>query len=182
MGTRNVTVIKSNGVFKCAQYGQWDGYPETTGVIVLHHLRKLNLNYLKEVVNKSEFVDDDYVEKTYNEFADCYHDNDIDEVFKEEYPEFSRDTGADIIDLIANTTDGLKLVDYSDFINDPMCAFAYVIDLDRMVLETYGKCLELPTLSNEDKVLKDFSINLYRVDNIDNLPSDDEYTKFFEVN
>jgi len=27
MGTRNLTIVTSNGKTKVAQYGQWDGYP-----------------------------------------------------------------------------------------------------------------------------------------------------------
>lgn len=29
MGTRNLTIVYSNGEYKVAQYGQWDGFRRT---------------------------------------------------------------------------------------------------------------------------------------------------------
>ena len=49
MGTRNLTIVYSNGEYKVAQYGQWDGYPEGLGVQLLKYLRE----YLRNKRNLS---------------------------------------------------------------------------------------------------------------------------------
>jgi hypothetical protein len=38
MGTRHLIAAKIDGVYKLAQYGQWDGYPDGQGVAVLDFL------------------------------------------------------------------------------------------------------------------------------------------------
>lgn len=43
MGTRNLTIVHSNGEYKVAQYGQWDGYPEGLGVQLLKYLKGIIL-------------------------------------------------------------------------------------------------------------------------------------------
>lgn len=41
MGTRNLTIVKLDGEYKVAQYGQWDGYPGGQGLRCLSFLRLL---------------------------------------------------------------------------------------------------------------------------------------------
>jgi len=38
MGTRNLTMVISDGKTKIAQYGQWDGYPSGQGADILAFL------------------------------------------------------------------------------------------------------------------------------------------------
>ena len=56
MGTRNLTMVISNGETKVAQYGQWDGYPSGNGVIVLEFLTSTNLDDFKKKLSKVKFM------------------------------------------------------------------------------------------------------------------------------
>jgi len=55
------------------------------------------------------------------------------------YPSVSRDTGAKVLDLVANTSRPIPIVKELEFIRDTLfCEWAYVIDLDVEVLEVYA--------------------------------------------
>ena len=51
MGTRNLTMVYLNGEYKVAQYGQWDGYPEATGCLILKFLTGVKLDYFKKAIS-----------------------------------------------------------------------------------------------------------------------------------
>jgi hypothetical protein len=62
---------------------------------------------------------------------------DIAKVHNKKYPEFSRDIGADILNLI-NDDKVTKVQDSLDFVAESLfCEYAYVLDLDKQVLEIY---------------------------------------------
>lgn len=136
MGTRNLTIVHSNGEYKVAQYGQWDGYPEGLGVQLLKYLKGININELRNAVNDCTYLSkEDFDEINKN----------IDEVRKDNprfswqkfYPELSRDTGGDILELIMfkNKT---KLKNSLNFAADSLfCEWAYVIDLDKNTYEVW---------------------------------------------
>lgn len=55
------------------------------------------------------------------------------------YPSLSRDTGADILDIIANSSDPIPTDNRLDFVFDSMfCEWVYVIDFDLGALEVYA--------------------------------------------
>jgi hypothetical protein len=57
---------------------------------------------------------------------------------KSEFAHLSRNTGADILDIILKSNGPLILSDQIDFANDSLfCEYAYVIDLDKDILEVY---------------------------------------------
>ena len=56
MGTRNLTIVYSNGKYKVAQYGQWDGYPEGLGSQLLKYLKGININELRNAVNDCTYL------------------------------------------------------------------------------------------------------------------------------
>ena len=64
MGTRNLTVVKDlQGTTKIAQYGQWDGYPQYSGIKALEFLRdKVNVGNLLVELQNVEFVGDEEVD------------------------------------------------------------------------------------------------------------------------
>lgn len=132
MGTRNLTIVKSDNKYVVAQYGQWDGYPEGNGVVLYNFVKdKYNVDMLKENICRCNYID----EKKYEQMI-----KNVDEKsFLKEYPQFSRNTGADILSLIISSEeDSINLFDTIDFIADSLfCEWAYVIDLDTNTFEVF---------------------------------------------
>lgn len=125
MGTRNITLVVLNKEFKVAQYGQWDGYPESMGVGVLDFLRNVDLKNFKQKVEKLTPLTDIEIDKVL-------------EINYDDIPkEFVRDTGYKILHLInEGKTD--KVYMQLDFAADGLfCEWGYLIDLDTNKLEVY---------------------------------------------
>lgn len=136
MGTRNLTIVHKNGEYKVAQYGQWDGYPEGLGVTLLNFLKNVNMDSFRNAIDNVSFYTQEELEEI---------DKQIDEARKvipnyswqKDFPQLSRDTGGDILNLI--TFKGVNKVNNSiDFAADSLfCEWAYVIDLDINKFEVY---------------------------------------------
>lgn len=192
MGTRNLTIVKHNGEYKVAQYGQWDGYPSGQGAIALEFAHKLTaVNTLMEFTRKVDAV----------RVASAEYMNDIDrrvksgelEDWRKSYPELSRDTCAKILDMILERPAGLILQDDINFAADSLfCEWAYVIDLDEKTFEAYVGFNQSPLEPTDrffflmDKIPKDcgekyYPIKLYpgAVWSLHKLPSEDEFLKTF---
>jgi hypothetical protein len=111
MGTRNLTIVHLEGEYKVAQYGQWDGYPSGNGVKVLEFLRKrlktkkANKTF-RANVKAASFITDAEVDDI-NERCKSGALKD----WTKEYPQLSRDMGADILDFILDQPPGVKLRD-----------------------------------------------------------------------
>lgn len=135
MGTRNLTMVISNGETKIAQYGQWDGYPKGQGYTVFDFLNKIieykQLDALRERVAKLRFLKDG------------------EQTTIDESPWMSRDLGADILNAVMYgefeesdyrskrtvKCDVNVLQDNAGFMKDGLfCEWAYVIDLDKSTL------------------------------------------------
>ena len=145
MGTRHMIAVVNNGKYRVAQYGQWDGYPSGQGVGVLEFLTNGNLEALKRNTLKCSFISNDEYEKLTKD----YSDKDADKFFNK-YPQFSRDTGSDILSLIANADEGLKLWDDYNFAADSLfCEWAYVIDFDKNTFEVYEGFNQTPLEAHE---------------------------------
>jgi hypothetical protein len=156
MGTRNLTVVKNlEGVTKIAQYGQWDGYPEHSGIKALEFLRdRVNRNNLLVELQNVEFVGDEEVDKLYKQFETTDWEN---KDFLNAYPGLHRDTGVGILEVVANSMGTIKTVDNSEFANDTLfCEGIYEIDfsIDKFISTYHG-------------VTKEFFL--------ENLPSDEHY-------
>lgn len=140
MGTRNLTVVVSGGAHRIAQYGQWDGYPGGVGMTVLGFCRaylgtpKLRAAYARKLAKWVSFLDDVELERRYA-LRGASPNAPI-------HPELSRDTGALILAQARTTRVPLGLQDSIDFAVDSLnCEWAYVVDLDLVVLEVYkGRC------------------------------------------
>lgn len=140
MGTRNLTIVKLGGKVKVAQYCQWDGYPTGQGETISEFIReKLDLRKFKAKVKALQFATDEEVESLWKscgakgEFVTM----DISETFEKKYPQFHRNTGADVLQLIQ---DGKvdKLTNSIDFLKDGLfCEYAYEIDLDAKKVKVY---------------------------------------------
>lgn len=138
MGTRNLTAVFIDGQYKIAQYGQWDGYPEGNGVSVLDFVRKIQNNKQKMELFKKKVRDVKWItQKDIDDINEKIKDGKI-KNWKAEYPELSRDTGADILDLVFDRPNGIKLRNDLDFAFDHIfCEFIWAIDLDDGVFGLY---------------------------------------------
>lgn len=192
MGTRNLTIVKRNGEYKVAQYGQWDGYPSGQGVTVLEFAHKLNtINTRMEFIRKVDSV----------QVASAEYLSDIDrrvedgeiKDWRKSYPELSRDTCAEILDMIMEKPPGLKLKDDINFAADSLfCEWAYVIDLDENAFEAYVGFNESPLNSSDrfyflmDKRPMDYQKAFYPIKlypgarwSLNKLPTQDGFLKTF---
>lgn len=141
MGTRHLIICKVDKKIKVANYGQWDGYLSGQGLTIAEFLEKklkhdFDIDNFKNKLRTVYFLKPKELEQ-------------IDEVVSQnerlgiEYPrQFSRDTGAEILDVIYNCKSYAKktlgLVDSTDFGDDDvMCEFTYVLDFDKKVLAIY---------------------------------------------
>lgn len=166
MGTRNLTIVVHNGVYKIAQYGQWDGYPDGQGLTVL--------NFCKEFLNSPENIEkfvnqintkiydpsQEEIKNMWKEFGvdidtcDGYVGFDVAKKFSEQYPSLSRDTAAEILKFVMISKDPLPLNNSIEFALDSLfCEWAYVIDLDNMYLEVY-KGFNKNSLNESDRFFK----------------------------
>ncbi|KAF9042050.1 hypothetical protein BJ165DRAFT_1415888 [Panaeolus papilionaceus] len=149
MGTRHLICIWWKDQWVVAQYGQWDGYPESQRVDIFQFLiLPRNLENLKLGLERHTYqVSKEDLEAIH---AEC----------KQLYPCLTRDAAARVLGLIAraavsgeddeedaingNTENPkpskkIPLVLSLTFANDGLfCEWAYVIDLDKEVLEIYG--------------------------------------------
>jgi len=156
MGTRHLTMVVHENKTKIAQYGQWDGYPSGQGVTVLTFLRKCKLDVFKKKLQNVRFINDEDQEKI-NAFMksigskDGWMNQEQANKYHAAYPYLSRDIGADILNLVYNSNgDEIMLRDSSDFAGDSLfCEWAYVIDLDKKVLEVYGGFNQRPLGKNQ---------------------------------
>jgi len=133
MGTRSLIAVYMDGEYKIAQYSQWDGDPEGQGCkclcfltekMVEHQFRK-RLKSLRTIQSQEQL---EAIKSTYKPFID--------------FPEFNRNTGADILWLVQEfkTTTGcvINRLDFAIGKDDAFaCDWAWVIDLDKRTFEAY---------------------------------------------
>ena len=152
MGTRNLTAVYVDGEYKVAQYGQWDGYPEGQGMTCLTFAR----NFLANKADREAFADKvracSWITK---EEIDSINDQIRSGGIKKWsliWPELSRDTCSEILELVARSENGLKLQNNIDFAADSLfCEWAWVIDLDAGTFEGYSGFNQTQKLTLEDR-------------------------------
>lgn len=144
MGTRHLTMVVLDGQTRVAQYGQWDGYPEGQGNTVLEFLSSMDRPLFEQKVRASRFATDEEQEAALKEIGvdvgakGCWLTEEQSEKFNAKFPAFSRDHGAAVLQLICDSPAGVVLRDSSQFgLESLFCEYAYVIDLDKNVLEYY---------------------------------------------
>lgn len=188
MGTRNLTVVFIDGEYKVAQYGQWDGYPEGQGITALNFAKNLQDDTYREVfsqkVRSAINISADEVEKIYNEKDTWVFDE-----FSIVHPNLSRDTGANILELIMDSDAGIKLYNEIEFAADSLfCEWLWLIDLDNNTFEGYQGFNRKP-LTEEDRFyfLKDKeecgdfrAVKLAAKWSLDNLPNYEEFLSAFK--
>jgi len=191
METRNLTIVFDAGEYRVAQYGQWDGYPEGAGIKILRFLRDEMYEFLfRTRLSRFNFVaENDDIKKR----IDKAFENGIGSYC---FPEFSRDTGCDILPIIQNdmaTTHYLG--NRIDFAADSVfCEWAYVVDFDHRTFEVFKGFNKTPLEENErfyflnDKIDPDaclsgtkyYQVKLAATFDLDNLPEDKEFLDEFK--
>lgn len=178
MGTRNLTLVKSNGEYKVAQYGQWDGYPSGQGFMVVNFLNKpgLDIELFKNKVGNITHWGENELEELNNKI-----DNGSYSDWTVKHPELSRDLGAEVLYSIY---DGkiTKVNLMVGFASDSLfCEWAWCINLDTNCLDCF-KGFQTEPLSNDqpfyflqDKMDKDEKY--YPIKMICSIPFD-EISKF----
>jgi hypothetical protein len=143
MGTRHLTAVIKDEEFKVAQYGQWDGYPEGQGATILEFLKETDLNEFNKALGRCRFLPEDEAQERYSAAglpeSGWMGQADV-EVYNQEFPYFSRDYGAGILQMIVESTDDvIDLQNSQEFAEDSLfCEYVYVLDLDNKTLEVYG--------------------------------------------
>lgn len=142
MGTRGLTVITQDRQIKLSNYRQWDSYFEVGGLEFLEFCRsKLQeggkdsissfnnkVRLLKDVSKDQKFLDK--VNNTIQEF-DNFSDYKVD--LRHLFPQFSRDTGIDILYIINKLYEfEFRNKKYPVLIDTDLCGIEYinVLDLD----------------------------------------------------
>jgi hypothetical protein len=142
MGTRNLTIVKSNGKVKVAQYGQWDGYPTGQGQTIADLLSKFDLKKFKEKIDKLGVYTQKEKEQAYIDAGadpkDEWISGEISEIKNKNHPALCRDHGAGILELIYD--DKVKKVELQeDFEKDGLfCEYCYKIDLNKKTVIING--------------------------------------------
>ena len=152
MGTRHLTVVIKDNEIKLSQYGQWDGYFTCTGVKFLEFVKenlqskskkkqKYRIETFGEKIDTLKKVD----EKTYQEFIaikDKYgFDNTLNKSqfaipFDIMFPQFSRDTGVRILDIINRI---------QPYMFNPNYKFPVILDFDGVGCTEFVNVINLDT-------------------------------------
>ena len=150
MGTRHFIGVLSDGKYKIANYGQFDGYIEGQGAQIIEFLAKADLNKFRNKLNNCYFINDEELRQFYVNAGDAPENKsgfikyEVAEKFRKMYPSLTRETGAQILDIVYHSIDKVPLYNREDFLEDEMwCEFGYVIDLDRETLHCYASGKDL---------------------------------------
>lgn len=158
MGTRNLTCVIMDGKYGVAQYGQWDGYPSSSGVTIYEFLKTIEkdgtIEEFKNKISRCRFISED---EQRNLWIGCGATPgstsvgmDVAEKFKARYSSLSRDTGANILNLIHTSPEPVLLTNSIEFANEGlMCEWVYVLDLDTLRLKVYRGQYNEPHLASE---------------------------------
>lgn len=139
MGTRNLTVVIKDNKIKLSQYGQWDGYFRHTGVKFVNFIRNNlihgNIEHFGECVDLLKNVtDSEYEKKIKSIYLRANKNEKYHFPFRLILPQFSRDTGIDILDIIYGLQpyefEDKKYPIYIDLDEQGYCEFVYIINLD----------------------------------------------------
>lgn len=188
MGTRNLTAVYVDGVYKIAQYGQWDGYPEGEGMTCLNFAKKVLTNKIgreafAEKVRACSWITDEEVARRNALIRSGQVKN-----WQQVWPELSRDTCSDILELVAESENGLMLQNDIEFAADSLfCEWAWVIDLDAGTFEGYRGFNQSRELTEEDRFyfLREkeengyMAITLAAKWSLDELPEKDDFLAAF---
>lgn len=200
MGTRNLTMVISKGEYKIAQYGQWDGYPSGQGSVVLNFLMNLdvNLNKFRDTLDRCRFIENsERKQKEIQNFlnkigsSNGWMTGEQSTKYQKKYPYLTRDNGADILNMVyaAEGDELIWLNNSVDFAADSLfCEWAYLIDLDKNVLEVYqgfntnplDKDQRFSNMSKDREDSEYYPIRMIKSYDLGNLPTLAEFVEELE--
>lgn len=187
MGTRNLTMVAKGGEYRVAQYCQWDGYPSGQGLTALAFLRdEMDRPAFEAAVDALREITEDEYKALWKECGADREDGfvtiETSNEFRRRYPWLHRDCGAGVLRIVQEAGGDLALHLSTEFAKDSLfCEWAYLVDLDRNVLEVYGGFNQEP-LAEDARFFSDgyqrkeyFPIRLAKSYPLDALPTDDQF-------
>ena len=152
MGTRHLTVVIKDNEIKLSQYGQWDGYFTYSGTKFLEFVKenlqskskrkqKYRIETFGEKIDTLKKVD----EKTYQEFiaikdkygfGNTLNKSQFAIPFNIMFPQFSRDTGVRILDIINRI---------QPYMFNPNYKFPVILDFDGVGCTEFVNVINLDT-------------------------------------
>lgn len=153
MGTRNLTIVVSDGTYKVSQYCQWDGYPSGQGMTIAKFIEKRLSTAEGVAAFKAKLAGLRVL--TAEEIHACWKEAgaddsgwatlDVAKKFKEKNAHLNRDFGAQILEYIWTEEKPEVSTPDVSFAGDSLfCEWAYVLDLDAGVLEVFRGFNEKP--------------------------------------
>ena len=136
MGTRNLTKVIKDGNIVVAQYGQWDGYPSGQGTTAFYAIQKPGqMEALEANIGLLTYPSDEERQEMAKPFLDGSSPGmmtiESGRSYGEMYPSLTRDTGADILNVIAEATAPVPLYLDIEFEQDDLfCEGVYEVNLD----------------------------------------------------
>jgi hypothetical protein len=159
MGTRNLTAVFSDGAYRIAQYGQWDGHPSGQGKTALEFCRKHlttpeGRERFKAALGKVRFASNEEIQGLYEQVGvprgTEWVTSEQAERFNARWPHFSRNHGAKILGLVMTAEGEVLTRDETAFAGDSLfCEWAYVVDLDAGTFEVFKGFNESPAPEGE---------------------------------
>jgi hypothetical protein len=143
MGTRNLTKVVMNGDVVVAQYGQWDGYPAGQGITAFNFLKEKENRWALEMgLQRVYYPTQDELNEMVKPFEDGSLPGgmtmDSGKAFAEKYPSLTRDTCAEILEVIAKSKEAVPISLDIDFESDALfCEAVYEVDLDYGLFVSY---------------------------------------------
>ena len=149
MGTRGLTKVIYQGQVMVAQYGQWDHYLSGQGKTVQEFLKTLDKTEFLKNLMESNFVSESELKAMYNSWP-----IDRDESFYDIVaPEFSRDTGAEILTLIQDCP--RLLYSSNGFSRDKLfCEGVFTLNFDNNTVKFNNKKWTFEQFKNLDLKLE----------------------------
>lgn len=153
MGTRGITKVIANGEAVVAQYGQWDHYPSGQGITILNFLTAPgNIEKLRKNLSYVYYPSDEQMQEISEKYSEGgWMTMEQSNQFAADYPSLTRDTGGNILYVIADATQEIPLSRDLEFEDDRLfCEGVYEINLDNDTFTTRFNRYENP---NDEDVL-----------------------------
>lgn len=136
MGTRGLTKVIKDGEIVVAQYGQWDHYPAGQGATAFFAVQREDvIERLTAKLAKVFYPSQEELREMSKPFEDGHAEGwmtmESGKKFSEKYPSLTRDTGAEILYVIADSEEQVPLSLDIEFEQDELfCEGVYTVNLD----------------------------------------------------